>query len=138
MAKSLAVDLLQMPGTVVLRGKSDLRSVPKQATDNHRFDETVLCGGVFDEKFKSWHRTNVARAADLIAIRVGRVTSQGRPIIWSLVGAAMRSLCGRKLLPDSVCKFVHECGKFRLHQAMSGGDHGDGLARCRTAHPASQ
>ena len=35
------------------------------------------------EKFKSWHRVNVIRVADLLAIRIGRATSQGRPIIWS-------------------------------------------------------
>jgi hypothetical protein len=35
------------------------------------------------EGIKSWHRANVSRAADLLAIRVGRATSQGRPIMWS-------------------------------------------------------
>jgi hypothetical protein len=35
------------------------------------------------EKIKSWHRTNIARVADPLAIRIGRATSQGRPIIWS-------------------------------------------------------
>jgi hypothetical protein len=35
------------------------------------------------EKIKSWHRTNVSRVADLLAIRIGRATSQGRPILWS-------------------------------------------------------
>jgi hypothetical protein len=38
---------------------------------------------LLDKKFKSWHRTNVVRAADLVAIRVGRATSRGRPIVWS-------------------------------------------------------
>jgi hypothetical protein len=35
------------------------------------------------EGIKSWHRTNVSRVAALLAIRIGRATSQGRPIIWS-------------------------------------------------------
>jgi hypothetical protein len=35
------------------------------------------------EGIKSWHRTNVSRVADLLAIRIGRATSQGRPIMWS-------------------------------------------------------
>ena len=35
------------------------------------------------EEIKSWHRTNVSRVADLLAIRIGRATSQGRPIMWS-------------------------------------------------------
>jgi hypothetical protein len=35
------------------------------------------------EEIKSWHRTNVSRVADLFAIRIGRATSQGRPIMWS-------------------------------------------------------
>jgi hypothetical protein len=35
------------------------------------------------ERIKSWHRTNVSRVADLLAIRIGRATSQGRPIMWS-------------------------------------------------------
>ena len=39
----------------------------------------VLQGG----KIKSWHRTNIARVADVLAIRIGRATSQGRPIMWS-------------------------------------------------------
>jgi hypothetical protein len=38
---------------------------------------------LWGEKFKSWHRANVVRAADLVAIRMGRATSQGRPIMWS-------------------------------------------------------
>jgi hypothetical protein len=36
-----------------------------------------------EEEIKSWHRTNVSRVADLFAIRIGRATSQGRPIMWS-------------------------------------------------------
>ena len=35
------------------------------------------------EGIKSWHRTNITRVADLLAIRIGRATSQGRPIMWS-------------------------------------------------------
>ena len=35
------------------------------------------------EKIKIWHRTNVSRVADLLAIRIGHATSQGRPIMWS-------------------------------------------------------
>ena len=35
------------------------------------------------EEIRSWHRTNVSRVAALLAIRVGRATSQGRPIMWS-------------------------------------------------------
>ena len=35
------------------------------------------------EKFKSWHRTNITRVAKLLAIRIGRATSKGRPILWS-------------------------------------------------------
>jgi hypothetical protein len=35
------------------------------------------------ERYRSWHRSNVSRAADLVALRVGRATSPGRPIVWS-------------------------------------------------------
>ena len=35
------------------------------------------------EGIKSWHRANVSRVANMLAIQVGRATSQGRPIIWS-------------------------------------------------------
>jgi hypothetical protein len=35
------------------------------------------------EEIKSWHRTNISRLANLLAIPIGRATSQGRPIIWS-------------------------------------------------------
>jgi hypothetical protein len=41
------------------------------------------CWVLEGEKIKSWHRTNVSRVADLLAIRIGRATSQGRPIMWS-------------------------------------------------------
>ena len=41
------------------------------------------CYWFVGEEIKSWHRTNVARVADLLAIRIGRATSQGRPILWS-------------------------------------------------------
>jgi len=35
------------------------------------------------QRIESWHRTNVSRVADLLAIRIGRAPSQGRPIMWS-------------------------------------------------------
>ena len=41
------------------------------------------CYWFVGEEIKSWHRTNVSRVADLLAIRIGRATSQGRPIMWS-------------------------------------------------------
>ena len=41
------------------------------------------CWVLQGEKIKSWHRTNVSRVADLLAVRIGRATSQGRPIMWS-------------------------------------------------------
>jgi hypothetical protein len=39
------------------------------------------CYWFVGEEIKSWHRTNVSRVADLLAIRVGRATTQGRPIL---------------------------------------------------------
>jgi hypothetical protein len=41
------------------------------------------CWVLQGEKIKSWHRTNVTRVADLLANRIGRATSQGRPMMWS-------------------------------------------------------
>ena len=41
------------------------------------------CWVLQGEKIKGWHRTNVTRVANLLAIPIGRATSQGRPIIWS-------------------------------------------------------
>jgi hypothetical protein len=41
------------------------------------------CWVLQGEKIKSWHRTNVTRVANLLAIPIGRATSQGRPIMWS-------------------------------------------------------
>ena len=41
------------------------------------------CWVLQGEKIKSWHRTNITRVADLLATRIGRATSQGRPIMWS-------------------------------------------------------
>jgi hypothetical protein len=37
---------------------------------------------IFGEKFQSWHRTNVCRAADQVAVRLGRASSRGRPVLW--------------------------------------------------------
>src|SRR6516162_3445579 len=45
--------------------------------------EHCYCWVLQGEKIKSWHRTNITRVADLLAIRIGRATSQGRPIMWS-------------------------------------------------------
>jgi hypothetical protein len=36
-----------------------------------------------EKRFKPWHRTNVHRAADRLAVRIGRASSQGRPILWA-------------------------------------------------------
>jgi hypothetical protein len=38
---------------------------------------------IWGESYRSWHRSNVLRAADLVAIRIGRAKSAGRPILWS-------------------------------------------------------
>jgi hypothetical protein len=35
------------------------------------------------ERYRSWHRSNVCRTADLVAIRIGRAKTPGRPILWS-------------------------------------------------------
>ena len=40
----------------------------------------VTCWG---DRYQSWHRTNVGRAADLVATRIGCATSPGRPVLWS-------------------------------------------------------
>lgn len=58
------------------------RGEPLTTTDllKHCYGPVFLLDG---KKFKSWHRTNVLRTADLLATRKGRATSQGRPIIWS-------------------------------------------------------
>jgi hypothetical protein len=48
------------------------------------------------EKIKSWHRTNVSRVADLLAIRIGRATSQGRPIMWSPRPELMQNQLGAR------------------------------------------
>jgi hypothetical protein len=45
--------------------------------------EHCYCWVLRGEKIKSWHRSNIARVADVLAIRIGRTTSQGRPIMWS-------------------------------------------------------
>ena len=45
--------------------------------------EHCYCWVLQGEKIKSWHRANIARVADVLAIRIGRATSQGRPIMWS-------------------------------------------------------
>jgi hypothetical protein len=37
---------------------------------------------IFGGKYRSWHRSCVVRAADLVAVRLGRGTSRGRPVLW--------------------------------------------------------
>ena len=48
-------------------------------------------------ELRSWHRTNVARAARRVATPIGRATTPGRPLIWKAVPELMelRSLPGR-------------------------------------------
>ena len=57
------------------------RGAPLTTTEllKHCYGPVHLWG----EKTKSWHRSNVCRAAVLVAIRVGRAKSPGRPILWS-------------------------------------------------------
>ena len=37
---------------------------------------------IFGEKYQSWHRSCVVRAADLVAVRLGRGSGRGRPVLW--------------------------------------------------------
>jgi hypothetical protein len=48
-------------------------------------------------ELRSWHRTNVARAARRVATPIGRATTPGRPLIWKAVPELMelRSPPGR-------------------------------------------
>jgi hypothetical protein len=36
-------------------------------------------------ELRSWHRTNVARAARRLATPIGRATTPGRPLIWKAI-----------------------------------------------------
>jgi hypothetical protein len=40
-------------------------------------------------ELRSWHRTNVARAARRVATPIGRATTPGRPLIWKAVPELM-------------------------------------------------
>jgi hypothetical protein len=40
-------------------------------------------------QLRSWHRTNVARAARRVAIPIGRATTPGRPLVWKAVPKLM-------------------------------------------------
>jgi hypothetical protein len=40
-------------------------------------------------RLRSWHRTNVTRAARRVAITIGRATTPGRPLIWKAVPELM-------------------------------------------------
>lgn len=66
------------------------RGEPLTTTDllKHCYGPVFLLDG---KKFKSWHRANVLRTADLLATRIGRATSQGRPIVWSPTPELMAS-----------------------------------------------
>lgn len=60
-----------------------LLSRGKPLTTTNLIKQCYVGEWLLEKKFKSWHRANVIRAADLVAIRIGRATSQGRPIVWS-------------------------------------------------------
>jgi hypothetical protein len=60
-----------------------LRSEGKPVTTTELVKQYYWSVNFQGEEIKSWHRTNVSRVADLLAIRIGRATSQGRPIMWS-------------------------------------------------------
>jgi hypothetical protein len=73
---------LRMPVTVGLKAEFDGRSYCSVG----RLTTTELvkhCYWWVGEEIKSWHRINVSRVANLLAIPIGRATSQGRPIMWS-------------------------------------------------------
>ena len=47
--------------------------------------EHVLC------KLKSWHRSNVVRAARRVAEPIGRASTRGRPLIWRAISEHMKA-----------------------------------------------
>ena len=55
----------------------------KPLTTSQLLEKCYFLPAWLGEKVRSWHRTNVCRAADLLAIRIGRAKSPGRPIVWS-------------------------------------------------------
>jgi hypothetical protein len=54
-------------------------------------------------ELRSWHRTNVARAARRVAITIGRATTPGRPLVWKAVPELMelRSPITRRRLREA-------------------------------------
>jgi hypothetical protein len=74
---------LQMLATVGLKGKSDRLSGGSEGKPLTTTELVKHCYWFVGEEIKSWHRTNVTRVADLVANRIGRATSRGRPIMWS-------------------------------------------------------
>jgi hypothetical protein len=81
-----------------------LLSRGKPLTTTNLMKQCYVGEWLLDKKFKSWHRTNVVRAADLVAIRIGRSTSQGRPIMWSPRPELMQSR--RPTLAPQKC-YIH-------------------------------
>ena len=70
------------------RIKSQIRfafilSQGKPLTTSQLLEKCYFLPAWLGEKVRSWHRTNVSRAADLLAIRIGRAKRPGRPILWS-------------------------------------------------------
>ena len=55
----------------------------KPLTTSQLLEKCYFLPASLGEKVRSWHRTNVCRAADAFAIRIGRAKSPGRPILWS-------------------------------------------------------
>jgi hypothetical protein len=70
------------------RLKSQIRfafilSQGKPLTTSQLLEKCYFLPAWLGGKVRSWHRTNVSRAADLLAIRIGRAKSPGRPIVWA-------------------------------------------------------
>ena len=59
-----------------------LLSRGKPLTTSQLLYKCYFLPAALDEKVQSWHRTNVVRTAELVAVRLGRGTGRGRPILW--------------------------------------------------------
>jgi len=81
------------PGDEARMAKMRARRAPfTDARDGRLVQRCYWVVNFQGEEIKSWHRANVSRVADLLAIRIGRATSQGAARSGDQLGSSLPSL----------------------------------------------
>ena len=54
----------------------------KPLTTSQLLQKCYFLPASWGKKVQNWHRNSVVRAADLVAVQLGRAASRGRPVLW--------------------------------------------------------